>query len=183
MLVTIFSLISSTLYSVCNRELKQRRRRKKDVKKEKGLLSKTTTLHMMTLFCRYLHRPCTTTTWKCLIASFMKDVNKRRPISFSLSKLDCGPQEINSKEIRLHSPFSANWNKRDKDWKSGNSFSNWRFRCRYRRRCLSSLLSKAAEPGLESRTQFAINLVLTVKFKGLQYLYPLVQAPVQRSAY
>ena len=62
MLVTIFSLISSTLYSVCNRELKQRRRQKKDVKKEKGLLSKTTTLHMMTLFCRYLHRPCTTTT-------------------------------------------------------------------------------------------------------------------------
>ena len=53
----------------------------------------------------------------------MVDVNKRRRISFSLSKLECGPQEINSREIRLHLPFSANWNKRDKDWKNGNSFS------------------------------------------------------------
>ena len=26
----------------------------------------------------------------------MEDVNKRRRISFSLSKLECGPQEINS---------------------------------------------------------------------------------------
>ena len=40
----------------------------------------------------------------------------------SLSKLESGPQEINSREIRLHLPFSANWNKRDKDWKNGNSF-------------------------------------------------------------
>ena len=50
----------------------------------------------------------------------MEDVNKRRRISFSPSKLEYGPQEINSKEIRLHLPFSANWNKRDKDWKNGN---------------------------------------------------------------
>ena len=47
----------------------------------------------------------------------MENVNKRRRISFSLSKLECGPQEINSREIRLHLSFSANWNKRDKDWK------------------------------------------------------------------
>ena len=37
----------------------------------------------------------------------MEDVNKRRRISFSLSQLDCGPQEINSREIRLHLPFLA----------------------------------------------------------------------------
>ena len=88
--------------------------------------------------CTFLYRPCTTTTWKCLIASFMvisypdltlfslgrgrsgyeisfmEDVNKRRQISFSLSKLECGSQEINSREIRLHLPFSLSWNKRDK---------------------------------------------------------------------
>ena len=52
----------------------------------------------------------------------MEDVNERRRISFSLSKLECGPQEINSREIRLHLPFSANWNKRDKDGKNRNSF-------------------------------------------------------------
>ena len=30
----------------------------------------------------------------------MEDVNKRRQISFSLSKLECGPPEINSREIQ-----------------------------------------------------------------------------------
>ena len=93
-----------------------------DVNKAIGLLRKTTTLHVHHAFCTFLYRPCTTTTWKCLIASLMEDVNKRRRISFSLSKLECGPQEINSREIRRHLPFSANWNKRDKDWKNGNSF-------------------------------------------------------------
>jgi len=34
---------------------------------------------------------------------------------FSLSELECGSQEINSRETRQHLPFSANWNKRDKD--------------------------------------------------------------------
>ena len=48
----------------------------------------------------------------------MEDVNKRRQISFSLSKVKCGPQEINSREIRLHLPFSANWT-RDSVWKTG----------------------------------------------------------------
>ena len=32
----------------------------------------------------------------------------------SLSKLECGLQEINSREIRLHLTFSANWNKLDR---------------------------------------------------------------------
>ena len=50
-----------------------------------------------------------------IIASFMEGVIKRRRISFSLSKLECGPQEINSREIGQFLPFSANWNKRDKD--------------------------------------------------------------------
>ena len=33
-----------------------------DVKKAIGLLRKTTSLHVITLFCTFLHRPCTTTT-------------------------------------------------------------------------------------------------------------------------
>ena len=44
---------------------------------------------------------------KYLIPRFMEDVNKRRRIFLSLSKLECGPQEINSREIRLHLSFSA----------------------------------------------------------------------------
>ena len=43
----------------------------------------------------------------------MEDVNKRQQTFLSLSKLKCGLQEINSREILLHLTFSANWNKRD----------------------------------------------------------------------
>ena len=82
-----------------------------DVKKAIGLLRKQQ-LFSFTLFCTFLYCPCATTTWKCLTASFMEDVNKRRRMSFSLCKLECGPQEINSREIRLRLPFPANWNKR-----------------------------------------------------------------------
>ena len=38
------------------------------------------------------------------------DLNKRRRIFPHLSKLECSPQEINSREIRLHLTFSANCN-------------------------------------------------------------------------
>ena len=37
--------------------------------------------------------------------------------SLSLSKRECGPQETNSREIRLHLTFSAKRNKRDEVWK------------------------------------------------------------------
>ena len=39
----------------------------------------------------------------------MEDVNERRRNFLSLSKLECGPQEINSREFCLHLTFSANW--------------------------------------------------------------------------
>ena len=32
----------------------------------------------------------------------MEDVKKRQRISLPLSKIECGPQEINSRETRLH---------------------------------------------------------------------------------
>ena len=52
----------------------------------------------------------------------MEDEDKRRRISFSFSKVECAAQEINSREIRLDLPFSANWNKRDGVWKTGIHF-------------------------------------------------------------
>ena len=52
----------------------------------------------------------------------MEDVNKRQRIILSLSELKCGPQEINSREIRLHLTFLVNRNKRDKVWKNANHF-------------------------------------------------------------
>ena len=72
-----------------------------------GLISKTTTLHVHHTFWTFLCRHYTTKTWKCLLSRFMENVNKRRRNFFSLSKLESGPQEINSKEIRPHSTFSV----------------------------------------------------------------------------
>ena len=44
----------------------------------------------------------------------MENVNKRRRIFFSLSKLESGLPEINSKEIRSHFTFSVNAKKFEK---------------------------------------------------------------------
>ena len=98
-----------------------------NVKTVIGLLSKTTSLHthplrfFRTFLCRYF----TFTTWKCLISRFMEDVNKRRRNFISLSKLECGSQEINSRGGNL---FTAKWNKRDRVWKNANLSEKWRFR-------------------------------------------------------
>ena len=54
----------------------------------------------------------------------MEDVNKRRRIFLALSKLKCGPQEINSREICLHLRFSGNWSKREKVEKTRNHFKS-----------------------------------------------------------
>ena len=72
------------------KELWQRRRQRGHKKRR--------TLHVITLFCTFL---CTTTTWKPLTSHFMEDINKRRRIFLPLSKLKCGPQQINSREIPL----------------------------------------------------------------------------------
>ena len=55
-------------------------------------------------------------TLKIVVANrlVMENVNKRRRIFRSLSKLEPSPQEINYREIRLYFTFSVNWNKRDK---------------------------------------------------------------------
>ena len=88
-----------------------------NVKTVIGLLSKTTSLHTHPLrfFGTFLCRYFTITTWKCLISRFMEDVNKRRRNFLSLSKLECGSQEINSRGGNL---FTAKWNKRDRVWKT-----------------------------------------------------------------
>ena len=67
-----------------------------------------------TLFCKFLCRHCTTTTWKCVISRFMEDVNKGRQSFFSLSEHGYSSQEFNSRRVRLHLTKQASWNKRVK---------------------------------------------------------------------
>ena len=51
------------------------------------------------------------------------DVNRRQRIFLSFSKLECGPQEINSREIQLQLTFSADLDKRVNVLKNANAFS------------------------------------------------------------
>ena len=83
-----------------------------------GLLSKTTTLHVNHAFLYISLLSLHDYDVKYLISRFTEDVNERQRIFLSLSKLECGLQEINSREIRLHLSFSADWNKRDNVWKT-----------------------------------------------------------------
>ena len=55
--------------------------------------------------------------WKMPNFTFYQGCNKWWWNFLSLSKLECGPQEINSRKICPHYAFSVNWNKRDKVWK------------------------------------------------------------------
>ena len=99
-------------------ECYQRRRQRERQKRNKFRLVKQQLCTVITPFCTFICRHCTTTTWKCLISRFIVDVNKLRRILLSLSKLECSPLVINSREIRWHLTFSVNWNKRDKYFKT-----------------------------------------------------------------
>ena len=52
----------------------------------------------------------------------LKDVNTRRQIFLSLSKLGCSLQEFNSRKFHLHLTFKASWNNRDDVLGNANLF-------------------------------------------------------------
>ena len=78
------------------------------VKKAIGLLRKTTTLHVHNAFL-YISLP-SLHDYDVKMPNYKFYGGRRQATTnlFSSSKLECGPQEINSREIRLHLPFSAN---------------------------------------------------------------------------
>ena len=72
-----------------------------NVKKAIGLLSKTTSLHVHHAFL-YISLPLLH-DYDVKMPSFtFYGGRKQATINFSLSKLECGPKEINSGEIGLH---------------------------------------------------------------------------------
>ena len=70
------SFVGSRLMDIS--ELKQRwrwpRRQREGEKSRRFRLVKQELCACITLFCTFLCRPCTTTTWKCLILRFVEDV-------------------------------------------------------------------------------------------------------------
>ena len=82
---------------------------------EKGLLTKTATWHVHQSFLYISLPPLHDYDVKMSITSrFTGDVNKQRRNFLCLYKVECGPQEISSKEIRLHKTLSEKWSKCDK---------------------------------------------------------------------
>ena len=83
------------------RELKQRRRwRQRERQKSKRFrLTKQQLCTCITLFCTFLCRRCTTTTWKCLISRFVEDGNTGQQLSFSFVELWYSPSELNCQKI------------------------------------------------------------------------------------
>ena len=75
----------------------------------------------ITLFCTFLSRRCTPTTWKCLISRFVEDGNTGQQLSFSFLELWHSPSELNSQKIADICTNWTRWNKRDQVWGSTNS--------------------------------------------------------------
>ena len=73
-----------------------------NVKTTIGLFSKTTTLHVDHAFLYTALPSLHDYDGKMPNFAFYGDVNNRQPNFLSLSKLECDPQEINSREICLH---------------------------------------------------------------------------------
>ena len=78
------------------------------VKKVIGLISKTITLHVQHTFL-YINLP-SPHDYGVRIPNFTFYGGRKQATTkfFSLSSLECGPQEINFREIRLHLTFSGN---------------------------------------------------------------------------
>ena len=129
---------------ISNMELKQRRRRRQQEREKSNRfrLIKQQLCPRIMLFCTFLCRRCTTTTWKCQISLFVEDVNTRQQLSFSFPELWYSLLEFKSRDICQHLTNWMSWNKRDKVWDRANSLFKCRFgNRRWRRCCLSFLIS------------------------------------------
>ena len=81
------------------RRRRRRRRQQREGEKSKRFrLAKQQLCACITLFCTFLCRRWTTTTWKCLISRFVEDVNSRR-LFFCFPELWYSLLEFNSRKI------------------------------------------------------------------------------------
>ena len=112
------------------RELKERRRwRQQERQKSNGFRSARQQLcTCITLFCTFLCRRCTSTTWKYLNSRFVEDGNTRQQLSFYFPELwySPSPSQFNSKGICQHLTNWTRQNKRDEVWSSANFKSRFR---------------------------------------------------------
>ena len=101
------------------------------------ILTKQRLCTCITLFCTFLSRRCTTTTWKCLISRFVEETWDNEFL-FSFPELWYGLLEFSCRKSCQHLRNWTRWTKRETVWSRATLVCKWRFRSR--RRCLSSLL-------------------------------------------
>ena len=73
-----------------------------NVKNTIGLIRKQQFHTCITLFCIFLSRFCTTTSWKCLISRLMEGVNKKRRNFSSFSELGYGDWKFSFRRVCVH---------------------------------------------------------------------------------
>ena len=81
-------------------------------------LAKQQLCSCITLFCTFLCRSCTTTTWKCLLSRFVEDREHKKRKFFLLSWTSMQSFRIQlQKKIQCQRLTNwTEWNKRDKVW-------------------------------------------------------------------
>ena len=123
----------SGVFSAQRRQTRQRKRQKSNRFRSTKQQLRTYSRLLRTFLCRYFM----TTTVKFPHGRFMEDVNSPQLIFLSPSKLGLGPQETSSEKISLYLALKASWNSHEKLWGKAETFLQWRFRCRHRRRCFN----------------------------------------------
>ena len=114
---------------VNNRKFKMKRRR--ESKKRNSLTRQNNNFARASRFFAYtvfLCRHCTTSTWKCLISRFVKDVNKQWQNFFLFMNLDMVDRNSIPEEVACI--WQSKWvrNNHDRDWKNVSSLFMRRFR-------------------------------------------------------
>ena len=99
------------LFLELNSKAKQRRRpHQRERQKSNGFkLGKQQLFSYITLFCTFLCRHCTTTTWKCLISRFMEDLKTRQRLSLSFPDLRYRSSLVLSSHNFFERPLFAFW--------------------------------------------------------------------------
>ena len=112
---------------------------KRTAKKQRIRQAKQQLCTCITLFCTFLCRRCTTSTYvKVPNFTFFRGRENEQPVSWPFL---FSWTSIQSFRIQLQKySFWTRWNKRDKVWSSANSLFRWRIRVRRGRCWLSSLL-------------------------------------------
>ena len=116
------------------------------------------------VFVHFFAVLCKTTTWNDQIQGFVENVSTRRRILHSPSLLEPHSYQFSSQILRPHCTSWTNWNNRKVVEVTRSYFFKWRFRCRCRRRCLSSPLLPKFSKKLKNNFLYVVYFAVLCTF-------------------